>query len=1343
MLLAGPVGAKQIAVDNVNNKIYYTVESGTTSIYSANLDGTFPTTLFTGITQDVSSIKVYPQYGKIYYVRSGVGIHGMNVDGTGDALVTGSSATVEDFVIETDFVAPTITTLLPLDGAVNVIAYSNLSMTFNENIKVSTTPGTLLETSIRIFKTVGNVPIDTIARGSSNISVSGAVATINPAANLDPITDYYILVGSKVFSDLSGNNFGGVLLPTAWNFTTAVDNSQFYSRQTGNYSDPNSWTHYPTHSGPAASSVPGSTGEDAFIGGGHTLTMTGNINIISSSSGLTIESGSTLNAAGFDINISGDLNIIGTLNNVGYVRSNFGGVNIFNTSGDLLILQGIILDDGLGGEIKLHSDIVLLNGITTLSGGTLNPNGFKVCDATIAPPVTPIFTNKKATSVTLSWTKIAPEDAFIVARQGATPFKPTITSLYNANTVFGSGDAVGAGNFVVYKGPGTSVDITGLLANSNYEFDMYSYSTIVGGCYNVNNYQFASLTSCGLTASPTNPIDATYCVGDTKPAVSVDVPAAGKTVKWYDAATFGNIAVGATSGLKEETFTPTAATGTFYAELYDAATECTSDVRVAVTLTQNPAIVIGTATGSQAVCVGDDPTLISGGGAATGGNGTYTYQWRSSTVSSTGPFTDISGEISLDYDPPSGFAATTYYLRRARSGNCSAQLSNVIAITLGAPTNVTGLANTPGDAQITLNWSNPVSCFDEVLIVAKQSGTPTAIPVGDGTAYTANAVFGNGTAVIPGEFAVYKGNGSSVIVTGLTNSISHTFKIFTRKGSVWSSGVTTSGTGIPTPPVLAFTPVNGATNVIVVSNLTISFDEPVRNLDNSTIDNSNVSALLALKLTNAGGANVPFTATINGTKDLITIDPTASLLPSQVYYLSILPVEDSNNNATLTSNITFTTQAGPTITNVAPVVVCAGLPVIITGTNFGTAVPTVVSASGTNIPVTAHTQTSISLLPSAALSGVLTVTNNDISLNTVSSASLTVSDIPNVFSITGGGPYCVGASGVQIGLSNSQAGVEYEVFLGGVTTNIKITPGGGAFNFAGFFTAAGTYTVKGKNAGNCSVAMTGNAVVTINDIPSGIGSISSATTTLCQGKSVDLTAVGFQNAVTYVWTLPSGLSTTSSTSGNSISVMGDAAPGGTVSVAARNNCGLSAAAQLPIVVNPLPILTINAPPASEQIVDDALSFTFESDISISGYVWDYGDGSTSTDASSDHTYTSEGQYSLSLLVKTTTGCEAGAGVKINIIQFPALSDNAIKNVVTANNDQKNDHLIVSNIERFPNNSLSVIDRWGVEVYNQDAYNNEWDFKKGGNYLPAGSYICIVRLNDSGKVITRTVTLIRK
>jgi hypothetical protein len=80
------------------------------------------------------------------------------------------------------------------------------------------------------------------------------------------------------------------------------------------------------------------------------------------------------------------------------------------------------------------------------------------------------------------------------------------------------------------------------------------------------------------------------------------------------------------------------------------------------------------------------------------------------------------------------------------------------------------------------------------MIVAKPTSTIGASPSGDGTAYTANLAFGTGTTFDGTGRVVYKGTSSPQILTGLTNGTVYFVRIFTRRGSVWSSGTESSAT---------------------------------------------------------------------------------------------------------------------------------------------------------------------------------------------------------------------------------------------------------------------------------------------------------------------------------------------------------------------------------------------------------------------------------------------------------------------------------------------------------------------------------------------------------------------
>jgi len=115
------------------------------------------------------------------------------------------------------------------------------------------------------------------------------------------------------------------------------------------------------------------------------------------------------------------------------------------------------------------------------------------------------------------------------------------------------------------------------------------------------------------------------------------------------------------------------------------------------------------------------------------------------------------------------------------------------------------------------------------------------------------------------------------------------------------------GTG-STEPTVTFSPINGTAGIGVSENIIITFNKPVRNIDNSELTNNNIDNLITLKLNNANGNNINFDATINTDKTVITINPSSDMLYSQAVYVAIgATVEDFVGNRITAANATFTT----------------------------------------------------------------------------------------------------------------------------------------------------------------------------------------------------------------------------------------------------------------------------------------------------------------------------------------------------------------------------------------------------------------------------------------------------
>lgn len=129
-------------------------------------------------------------------------------------------------------------------------------------------------------------------------------------------------------------------------------------------------------------------------------------------------------------------------------------------------------------------------------GGTSNTIGVGIDDITIAgilpsctSPTTQAttFTSSSIakTTATAEWTRGNGNNVLVVARAGsAVNADPASGTSYAANAAFGSGTQIGTGNYVVYNGTGTSVNLTGLTAGTKYYFAVYEYNT-TGTCYNL------------------------------------------------------------------------------------------------------------------------------------------------------------------------------------------------------------------------------------------------------------------------------------------------------------------------------------------------------------------------------------------------------------------------------------------------------------------------------------------------------------------------------------------------------------------------------------------------------------------------------------------------------------------------------------------------------------------------------------------------------------------------------------------------------------------------------------------------------------------------------------------
>ncbi|NCI49352.1 choice-of-anchor D domain-containing protein, partial [Sediminibacterium roseum] len=136
---------------------------------------------------------------------------------------------------------------------------------------------------------------------------------------------------------------------------------------------------------------------------------------------------------------------------------------------------------------------------------------------------------------------------------------------------------------------------------------------------------------------------------------------------------------------------------------------------------------------------------------------------------------------------------------------------------------------------------------------------------------------------------------------------------------------------------------------------------------------------------------------------------------------------------------------------------------------------------------------------------IVTLSVTDVNGNVgTKTATVTINALPVAYTVTGGGAYCAGGTGVVVGLSNSQSGVNYQLRKNNANLGAALAGTGSALSF-GVQLTAGSYSISATNASTgCASNMSGTATVVVNPLP-GI-TITPAATTICAGGAVTLTA---------------------------------------------------------------------------------------------------------------------------------------------------------------------------------------------------------------------------------------------
>ena len=114
----------------------------------------------------------------------------------------------------------------------------------------------------------------------------------------------------------------------------------------------------------------------------------------------------------------------------------------------------------------------------------LNFNGGIACTPPGTQASSASINTITSSSFDINWTPVASTNSLVVVKQGsAVAGIPSNGNAYSANTVFGAGQTIAGGEFVVYNGTGNDVPVTGLAIGTTYHISVFSFNT-ADNCYN-------------------------------------------------------------------------------------------------------------------------------------------------------------------------------------------------------------------------------------------------------------------------------------------------------------------------------------------------------------------------------------------------------------------------------------------------------------------------------------------------------------------------------------------------------------------------------------------------------------------------------------------------------------------------------------------------------------------------------------------------------------------------------------------------------------------------------------------------------------------------------------------
>ncbi len=549
-----------------------------------------------------------------------------------------------------------------------------------------------------------------------------------------------------------------------------------------------------------------------------------------------------------------------------------------------------------------------------------------------------------------------------------------------------------------------------------------------------------------------------YCAGGTGVAVGVSNSDIGVTYQLYLGVTTVGSPVSGTGTALSLGLQTTA--GTYTVLALNLGSSCTSNMTGSATVSVTALPAAFTVTGGGGYCTGGTGVAIGLSGSAIGVN--YQLYLGASPVGS--PVAGTGSAISFGLQTTTG---TYSVIATDGSTSCTNTMTGIVSVSVNPLPTVFAL--TGGGSYCTSGTGVAVG------LTGSQTGVSYQLFLGGSP--VGSAVSGTGAAI---SFGLQTGGGSYSVVatrssTGCTNNMSGSATV----------------TLLPLPTNFALT--GGGTYCSGGSGVTVGLAGSSVGINYQLVRTTTVSVTpVGSPLAGTGGALSFGLQTIVGTYTILATNP------------------GTGCSLTMSGNATITTTAPPAIVSMTGggsyctggTGVAVGLAASAIGVNYqlfrgATPVGSPVAGIGSNLNFGLQTV-------AGSYTVVATNPTSGCTANMSGTVTVSINPLPTAFTVTGGGSYCLGGSGVAVGLSSSTSGVTYKLYRGGTPVTGAISGTGSAINF-GLQTLAGTYTAIATNSTTgCVNNMTGSVGVTVNPIP--VAGTISGPSSVHDGATITLTS---------------------------------------------------------------------------------------------------------------------------------------------------------------------------------------------------------------------------------------------